>query len=57
MSENVKLVAAIAALVVCGVLDIIGAGGMKSTLDGTTSSAQSFNTENGSGRATTSRSW
>lgn len=34
MSENVKLIAAIAALVVCA---FIGVGGMKSTLDGTTS--------------------
>ena len=40
MSENVKLIAAIAALVVCAVLGIMGVGGMKSTLDGTTSSAQ-----------------
>lgn len=37
MSENVKLIAAIAALVVCAVLCFIGVGGMKSTLDGTTS--------------------
>ena len=40
MSENVKLIAAIAALVVCAVLGSMGVGGMKSTLDGTTSSAQ-----------------
>lgn len=37
MSENVKLIAAIAALVVCAVLGIMGVGGMKSTLNGTTS--------------------
>lgn len=40
MSENMKLVAAIAALALCAVLGIMGVGGMKSTLDGTTSSAQ-----------------
>ena len=40
MSENMKLVAAIAALALCAVLCIMGVGGMKSTLDGTTSSAQ-----------------
>lgn len=40
MSENMKLVAAIAALVLCAFLGVTGVGGMKSTLDGTTSSAQ-----------------
>ena len=40
MSDNVKLIAAIAALAVCAALAIIGVGGMKSTLSGEANSAQ-----------------
>lgn len=39
MSDNVKLIAAIAALAVCAALAIFGIGGMKSSLDGATSTA------------------
>ena len=39
MSDNVKLIAAIAALAVCAILGVTGIGGLKSTMDGTTSTA------------------